>query len=131
MVGSTPAPTRSSPLAVRNRRLALPSLEEIGETATFHKGNNMSDSSKERPSPRIRARCENVSFTYGTLKVELDDGRTIIVPKSWYPRLLGATDMQLECWELSGGGSGIHWPQLDEDLSVEGLLLGTPAPNFK
>ncbi len=74
------------------------------------------------------ARAKHVSFTDDTLRVDLVDGRTIIVPLVWYPRLLDATPAQRKKWELSGGGYGIHWPQIDEDLSTEGLLRGIPAP---
>jgi hypothetical protein len=62
------------------------------------------------------------------LSVDLSDGRTISVPLAWYPRLLDATDEQRGRWRISGGGFGIHWPDLDEDLSTEGLLRGAPAP---
>jgi hypothetical protein len=56
------------------------------------------------------------------------DGRAIIVPLAWYPRLLHATAEQRGNWKIAGGGYGIHWPDIDEDLSVEGLLRGLPAP---
>lgn len=56
------------------------------------------------------------------------DGRSITVPLAWYPRLANATQAQREHWELYGAGYGIHWPELDEDLSTEGLLLGAKAP---
>lgn len=62
------------------------------------------------------------------LSVFLQDGRIISVPLAWYPRLFNATKEQLENWEVSGGGYGIHWPEIDEDLSTEGLLRGAPAP---
>ena len=62
------------------------------------------------------------------LDVDLADGRTISAPLVWYPKLLGAAQAQRERWELCGGGFGIHWPELDEDLSTEGLLRGAPAP---
>jgi hypothetical protein len=62
------------------------------------------------------------------LSVDLMDGRTITVPLAWYPRLLNATQQQRDRWEPSGGGYGIHWPDVDEDLSTEGLLRGAPAP---
>jgi hypothetical protein len=55
------------------------------------------------------------------------DGRTISVPLAWYPRLLHATSEQRTHWEKAGAGYGIHWPELDEDLSTEGLLRGAPA----
>jgi hypothetical protein len=56
------------------------------------------------------------------------DGRTITVPLAWYPRLLSATSEQRQNCETAGGGYGIHWPDIDEDLSTEGLLRGAPAP---
>ena len=68
-------------------------------------------------------RCDDASLT-----VDLVDGRTISVPLAWYPRLLHATPQQRAAWEPSAGGYGIHWPDLDEDLSTEGLLRGAPAP---
>ena len=55
------------------------------------------------------------------------DGRTISVPLAWYPRLLKATQKQRTHWEICGGGYGIHWPDIDEDLNTEGLLRGAPA----
>jgi hypothetical protein len=54
-------------------------------------------------------------------------GRTITVPLAWYPRLLHATPEQRENWKVAGGGFGVHWPDVDEDLSTEGLLRGAPA----
>ena len=72
-------------------------------------------------------RVANVSFTDDELSVKLMDGRTITVPLAWYPRLLQATESQLANWQISGGGYGIHWPDVDEDLSTEGLLRGAPA----
>ena len=56
------------------------------------------------------------------------DGRTITVPLVWYPKLLAATPQQREKWQVCGGGYGIHWEEIDEDLSTEGLLRGAPAP---
>ena len=73
-------------------------------------------------------RVASVSFTADSLSVALKDGRTITVPLTWYPRLLHASQEQLANWEVAGGGYGIHWPDLDEDLSTEGLLRGAPAP---
>lgn len=73
-------------------------------------------------------RVRNVRSDDDTLSVDLMDGRTIIVPLAWYPRLLNATQEQRDLWEPSGGGYGIHWPDIDEDLSTEGLLRGAPAP---
>jgi len=68
-------------------------------------------------------------FQSDALSVALMDGRTISVPLAWYPRLLHATEEQRKNWKIAGGGYGIHWPDLDEDLSTEGLLRGAPAPH--
>jgi len=73
-------------------------------------------------------RVSSVNFSADALSVSLRDGRTISVPLAWYPRLLHASKEQLGNWKISGGGYGIHWPDLDEDLSTEGLLRGAPAP---
>ncbi len=68
-----------------------------------------------------------VTVTEDTLTVELSDGRTIAVPLAWYPRLIHATKKERGNWRLIGKGQGIHWPDLDEDISVEGLLAGRPS----
>ena len=80
----------------------------------------------DRPHPGERVK--DVSFAEDTLSVDLIDGRTIVVPLVWYPRLLHATPEQRGNWQVCGGGYGIHWPELDEDLGTEGLLRGAPAP---
>ena len=72
-------------------------------------------------------RVADVRFTKDTLSVGLQDGRTITVPLAWYPRLFNATVAQRKNWRIAGGGYGIHWPDIDEDLSTEGLLRGAPA----
>ena len=73
-------------------------------------------------------RVLDVQVTDDTLSVSLHNGRTISVPLVWYPRLLNATPAQRKNWKIAGGGYGIHWPEVDEDLSSEGLLRGAPAP---
>jgi len=73
-------------------------------------------------------RVASVGFAEGYLEVGLMDGRRIAVPLHWFPRLQAATPAQLGNWQLCGGGYGIHWPDIDEDLSTEGLLRGAPAP---
>jgi len=73
-------------------------------------------------------RVRGVRSDEDTLTVDLMDGRSITAPLTWYPRLLNATQEQRDHWEASGGGYGIHWPDIDEDLSTEGLLRGAPAP---
>ena len=72
-------------------------------------------------------RVLDVRFDDASLIVDLMDGRTISVPLAWYPRLLHATPDQRETWEKAVAGYGIHWPDLDEDLSTDGLLRGAPA----
>ncbi len=72
-------------------------------------------------------RVANVRCDADYLTVDLMDGRSIAVPLAWYPRLLAGTPEQRARWEKAGGGYGIHWPDLDEDLSTEGLLRGAPA----
>lgn len=74
-------------------------------------------------------RIRDVRFSEDTLSADLVDGRTITVPLVWYPRLLHATAAQRANWRIAGGGYGIHWPDIDEDLSSEGLLRGAPAPH--
>ena len=68
--------------------------------------------------------AHNVNCTDVAVFVELLDGRTISAPLVWFPKLAGANKEQLENWQLLGDGEGIHWPELDEDLSVAGLLAG-------
>jgi len=76
------------------------------------------------PGERImRANC-----TEDSVFVELADGRTVSAPLAWYPRLLHATPQQRSNCVIAGAGYGIHWPEIDEDLSVEGLLRGAPGP---
>jgi hypothetical protein len=76
-------------------------------------------------------RVEGVRFDERSLIVDLMDGRTIAVPLAWYPRLFDATPEQRAHWKKAGAGYGIHWPDIDEDLSTEGLLRGAPAPGRK
>jgi Protein of unknown function (DUF2442) len=69
-------------------------------------------------------RAQSVAVSDDTLSVDLVDGRTIAVPTAWYPRLAHATAEERSHWRLIGQGEGIHWPDLDEDISVENLLSG-------
>lgn len=80
-------------------------------------------------APSADERVKSVSIGDDTLVVDLMDGRSISVPLAWYPRLATGTPEQLNGWEIAGGGYGIHWPDLDEDLSTEGLLRGAMAPD--
>ena len=68
-----------------------------------------------------------IGVTDDTLTADLSDGRTVSVPLSWYPRLVHATREERQNWQLIGTGEGIHWPDLDEDISVEMLLGGWPS----
>jgi len=72
-------------------------------------------------------RVSDLRFEGERLVVDLMDGRTIAALIAWYPRLERATPASRAHWEIAGGGYGIHWPELDEDLSTEGLLRGAPA----
>jgi hypothetical protein len=74
--------------------------------------------------PKLAARAQIVECTADSLVVELTDGREISVPLAWYPRLEHARPDERAHWELIGRGYGIHWPELDEDISIEGLLDG-------
>ena len=77
-------------------------------------------------SPDIR--ILGVRIDAEKLSVDLMDGRSLSVPLAWYPRLFRATPQQRMNWKIAGGGFGIHWPDIDEDLSAEGLLQGLGAP---
>ena len=79
-------------------------------------------------APRTDERVLDIAFSDDALSVSLRDGRIITVPLVWYPRLLNATLAQRKNWSIAGGGYGIHWPDLDEDVSTEGLMRGALAP---
>lgn len=81
--------------------------------------------------PKAGERIVGVAVGEHTLSVDLADGRTIIVPLAWYPRLLHATAAERANWQIAGGGYGVHWPSIDEDVSSEGLLRGAPAPGYR
>ena len=68
--------------------------------------------------------ADNVTVTDDTLSVDLNDGRSISVPLCWFPRLMHSTQQERNNWRLIGGGHGIHWTDIDEDISVQGLLAG-------
>ncbi len=68
-----------------------------------------------------------ITVTDDALQIELSDGRSISVPLAWYPRLVHGTQAELGRWEIIGGGQGVRWPDLDEDISVEGLIAGRPS----
>lgn len=74
--------------------------------------------------PRVKA----VRCTDETLEVDLADGRRITVPLAWFPRLVAASAAERADWQASAAGHGIHWPAIDEDISIEGLLRGEKAP---
>jgi len=71
--------------------------------------------------------AEGITVTEDTLSIDLSDGRTISVPLTWFPRLLYARPEERNNWRLIGKGHGIHWEDIDEDISVEGLLTGKPS----
>ena len=71
--------------------------------------------------------AQKVRIAEDSLSVDLTDGRTISVPLSWFPRLLSGTAIERNNWRMIGQGEGIHWEDLDEDISIEGLILGCPS----
>ncbi len=73
----------------------------------------------------------NVSITDDTLSVDLSDGRSISVPIAWFPRLLHSSVEERNNWRLIGNGQGIHWEEIDEDISIEGLLAGRPSGEYQ
>lgn len=83
----------------------------------------MSISANELAGPA----ATRVSVSKLTIEVELSDGRSLSVPISWYPRLEHGTDTERNNWKLTGSGLGIHWPDLDEDISVDALIAGRPS----
>ena len=76
---------------------------------------------------RLEPRAHDVSTTEDELVVALVDGRRLVVPLTWFPRLLHASDSQRQNWEFLGDGQGVHWPEIDEDISIYGLLHGQRA----
>ena len=70
---------------------------------------------------------QDIKITSSTLAIDLSDGRCISAPIVWYPRLLNASAKERNHWELIGEGDGIHWPDLDEDLSMDGIIQGRPS----
>jgi len=83
----------------------------------------MNTSTLEPPSACI----QDIKITSSTLAIDLSDGRCISAPLVWYPRLLNASAKERNHWELIGEGDGIHWPDLDEDLSMDGIIQGRPS----
>jgi Protein of unknown function (DUF2442) len=75
----------------------------------------------------VEAKAQNITVTDDTLAVDLTDGRTISVPLVWYPRLMHGTEEERNNWRFIGDKEGIHWPDLDEDISIENLLMGKPS----
>ncbi|MCI0551360.1 MAG: DUF2442 domain-containing protein [Anaerolineae bacterium] len=73
------------------------------------------------------ASVQNVTVTEDSLTVDLSDGRTLSVPLTWFPRLMHGTPEERNNWRLIGDGEGIHWQDIDEDISVENLILGKPS----
>ncbi len=79
------------------------------------------------PTDRLTPPAVSVSVSADTLTVELSDGRTLLVPLAWYPRLMHGTPAERDNWRLIGRGEGVHWPDLDEDISVAAMLAGRPS----
>ena len=83
----------------------------------------MNSSAIETSTPLVH----DVRVSQAALEVRLDDGRVLSVPLAWYPRLAHGSSSERRQWRIIGGGIGIHWPALDEDISVAGLLAGLPS----
>jgi len=81
--------------------------------------------------PKAGEKIKAVRIDEDTLTVDLVDGRTLSTPLAWYPRLLHATAEQRNSFVISSAGFGIHWPDVDEDLSVQGMLAGAAAPGIR
>src|SRR3954471_16429676 len=77
-----------------------------------------------------KIRLVRVSSTDDTLVADLEDGRSVHLPLMWYPRLFRATQAQRDNYQLMGRGYGVHWPEVDEDLSARSLALGNPSVEF-
>ena len=75
-------------------------------------------------APNKTVLVQAVCVTNDTLVVDFDHGRSVSLPLAWYPRLKNGTERERSTWRLCGGGQGVHWPMLDEDLSAAGLLAG-------
>ncbi|MEE9391318.1 MAG: DUF2442 domain-containing protein [Planctomycetota bacterium] len=84
-----------------------------------------------RSDANASEQIRDVRLTEDELIVSLADGRVISAPLVWFPRLLNATAAQRDNWEVAGGGFGVHWPELDEDISAAGLLRGAPVQMFR
>ena len=108
---------------VNSKRLSAPEIGAVQRLATPHR-----DAFLGRGMTTLILESEvlatGVSFTEDMFRVTLDDGRELSVPLAWFPRLLHGTPEQRRHWEPIGLGQGIHWPELDEDISVAGLLAG-------
>jgi hypothetical protein len=106
--------------------LVLAGLKSIGYSGLFRKIENfcygVGMSTLTIESNDIKA--QHLTISKDTLEVDLQDGRTISVPIAWYPRLMYGTSEERKNWRLIGQGDGIHWPDLDEDISVENILAG-------
>lgn len=90
-----------------------------------------STSSASRVDPSAEPLGKEIQITDDHLAVTLQDGRIISTPLEWYPRLCRATPADRAVWEWDGDGIGIHWPLLDEDLSIAGMLRGVPSMEYK
>lgn len=106
---------------------AVASLTDYSVLSNIIKKNYWEDGMTTFTLEAQTARAQHIAVTEDALTVDLMDGRTISVPLAWYPRLLHGTPEERNNWRLIGNSVGIHWPDLDEDVSVENIVLGRPS----
>ena len=117
------ASTKAAASAGRNST-ALPPSSASTRLSSSRRGVSTSASDiEQRPGPAVTS----VAVTDDAVRLELTDGRTITAPLAWYPRLAHGTPAERAHWRLVGRGAGVHWPDLDEDISLEGVLAGRPS----
>ncbi len=122
--GLLPSGFNTRPVFVRQKSVEL--SRKYKRTEIIYYGDGMSTSPAELTEIKLPA-AQDVIVTECALTVNLDDGRTISAPLAWYPRLVHATTEERNNWRISGAGWGVQWPDLDEDISVKGLLAGNPS----
>ena len=117
------ASTRAAASGARNSTAWPPSSVSIRPSFSRHGVSTSASDFERRPAPTVIS----VAVTDEAVQFELSDGRAVSAPLAWYPRLAHGTPAERAHWRLVGRGAGVHWPDLDEDISVEGVLAGRPS----